>query len=255
MKSLTRMRSLSITVSAAVVLGLSQGESHAQVPSLPDIASRGVQCQWIDEALFALAQTSPRDVEDSLSVQRLRRLQSDMQPATRMLFDELAMGYRGSDAYDNGGDADAAVVGRYMDRGLRACAKAWFPEADASRVKDCSDAHLAGMTALNSRRHALPQAKALEIAQGAAPSVRHGSSRSCCTSMVTPYLPIPTRRAQGASAVVPGSAVFSVNGNGSNRYRWGGDSGAVASPEGRPMPRLFNALSLKGVRGRSRPVA
>lgn len=162
------MRSLSITFSAAVVLGLSQG-SHAQVPPLPDIASRGVQCQWIDEALFALVQTSARDDEDSLSVQRLRRLQSEMQPATRTRYDELASGYRGSDAYDNGADAYAAVVGRSMDRGLRACAKAWFPEADASRVKDCADAHLAGVAALNSRKRALPQAEALEMAQGAAP--------------------------------------------------------------------------------------
>ena len=169
MKLLSKMRSLSITLSAAVVLGLSHGGSHAQALPLPDTASRGVQCQWIDEALFALVQTSSRDGEDSLSVQRLRRLQSDMQPATRTLYDALATGYRGSDAYDNGADAYTAMVGRHMDRGLRACAKAWFPAAHARRVPDCADAHLAGMAALNSRKRALPQAKALEMAQGAAP--------------------------------------------------------------------------------------
>lgn len=163
------MRFLSITVATAVVLGLSCGEAPAQVLQLPEMVSRGVQCQWIDEALFALVQISPRDGEDSLSVQKLRRLQSDMQPATRKLHDELAAGYRGIDAYDNGADAYAAVVGRRMDRGLRACAKAWFPEADTGRVDDCSAAHLAGMAVLNSRKRALPQAAALEAAQKAAP--------------------------------------------------------------------------------------
>ena len=112
-----------VTVAAALALG--QGLSHAQAPALPDMAGRGVQCQLVEEALFALAQIGPRDGPNSLSVQSAQRLRAAMQPETLRLYESLAKGYRGSDAYDNGAEAYTAAVGLYVDRALRACAQAW----------------------------------------------------------------------------------------------------------------------------------
>lgn len=156
-----------VTVAAALALG--QGLSHAQAPALPDMAGRGVQCQLVEEALFALAQIGPRDGPNSLSVQSVQRLRAAMQPETLRLYESLAKGYRGSDAYDNGAEAYTAAVGLYVDRALRACAQAWFADAGAPRVEACAKANLAGAAVANSRRRDMVPAQALQTAQKVAP--------------------------------------------------------------------------------------
>ena len=163
------MRPSWVTVAATAALALGQGHSHAQAPALPDMAVRGVQCQLVEEALFALPQIGPRDGPDSLAVQSAERLRAAMRPETLRLYESLAKGYLGSDAYDNGAEAYAAAVGRYVDRALRACAQAWFADADAQRVDACAKANLAGAAVAISRRRDMVPAQALQTAQKVAP--------------------------------------------------------------------------------------
>ena len=166
-----------VSVALAAVLAWGQSSSHAQAPStaaaaapaLPDMASKGVQCQLVEDALFALVQIGPNDGPDSLAVQSLQQTRADMQPEALRLYQALAQGFRGSDAYDNGAQAYAAAVGMYVDRALRGCAQAWFPQADAQRVDACVNANLAGAAASQGKRRDWSVAKALQLAQKAAP--------------------------------------------------------------------------------------
>ena len=56
-----------------------------------------------------------------------------------------------------------------MDRALRACAQAWFADADAQRVDACAKANLAGAAVAISRRRDMVPAQALQTAQKVAP--------------------------------------------------------------------------------------
>ena len=171
------MRTSMVSVATAAVLAWGQGGSYAQTPStaavpapaLPEMASKGVQCQLVEEALFALVQIGSNDGPDSLAVQSLQQARAEMQPEALRLYQTLAQSFRGSDAYDNGAEAYAAAVGMYVDRALRACAQAWFPQADAQRVNACVNANLAGAAASQGKRRDGSVAKALQSAQKAAP--------------------------------------------------------------------------------------
>lgn len=163
------MRISWVSVAVVAVLALGQRLSHAQAPALPDMAGRGVQCQLVEEALFALAQIGSRDGPESLSVQSAQRLRAAMQPETLRLYESLAKGYLGSDAYDNGAEAYTAAVGLYVDRALRACAQAWFADAGAQRVDACAKANLSGAAVASSRRRDIAPAQAVQTAQKVAP--------------------------------------------------------------------------------------
>lgn len=212
------MRTSLITRVAAATLAWGLCASHAQaqaptqepVPALPEMASRGVQCQLVEEALFALVQIGPRDGADSLSARSLQRLRGDMQPQTLQLYDSLARSYGGSDAYENGAQAYSAAVGRYVDRALRACAGAWFADADADRVNACAKANLAGTAIANARRRGIAAAEALQIAQKAAP-VGAPSARE----MVEHFYRFPVsayEQAQGATRIVGGAKELCLDG-------------------------------------------
>jgi hypothetical protein len=177
------------------------------------MASRGVQCQLVEEALFALVQIGPRDGADSLSARSLQRLRADMQPQTVQLYDSLARGLRGSDAYENGAQAYSAAVGRYVDRALRACAGAWFADADADRVNACAKANLAGTAIANARRRGIAAAEALQIAQKAAP-VGAPSAREMVEHFYRfPSAPTSRRKGRPASWVARKSCASMGRGN------------------------------------------
>lgn len=145
-----------------VLIFLSGNCTYAKDYQLPEKSTPGVQCQILEEAMFVFAQISPKDSNDSFSRLKLDNLKNDMLPATSKSYNELIEGLVKDQSLSTDEGVYIAVLGRGLERAIKACAETWFPNADSHLIEQCTSANLAARLAVSARKRNISQDLALE---------------------------------------------------------------------------------------------